>query len=132
MKRIILTVLLFLPVFSFAQLGGEDEVYLNGDRIEAQFNGGGMEKFSEFVNHEFNYSKVTKPGKMVAAFTVDIDGSIKNIKLVQMIDVDSATEMIRVLNKCPKWIPAQRGGKPISIEIKYPMVFSEKKSHKKV
>jgi hypothetical protein len=27
---------------------------------------------------------------------------------------------------CPKWEPAKRGGKPISIEIKYPMVFRAK------
>jgi hypothetical protein len=131
MKWLNLAILMFLPLVSFAQIGGEDEVYLNVDRVEARFNGGGMEKFSEFVNQQFDYSKVTKAGKMVAAFTVDVDGSVKNIKLIEMIDVDSATEMIRVLNNCPKWIPAKRGGKPISIEIKYPMVFRDKKSHKK-
>lgn len=117
---------LFLPMISLGQIGGEDEVYLNGDRIEATFNGGGMEEFNKFINKEFDYSKVTKPGKMVASFTVDVDGTVKNIKLVQMIDVDSATEMIRVLNKCPKWQPAKKAGKPISIEIKYPMVFRQK------
>jgi hypothetical protein len=131
MRKIIFAVLFFSPMIGFAQIGGEDEVYLNGDRIGAQFNGGGMEKFNEFVEREFDYSKVTKAGKMVAAFTVDVDGTVKNIKLVQMIDVDSATEMIRVLNKCPNWIPAKRNGKPISIEIKYPMVFRDKKVRKK-
>jgi hypothetical protein len=125
-KLAIVIVFAFLPMLSFSQILGEDEVYLNGDRVEATFNGGGMEEFNEFVNKEFDYKKVTKSGKMVAAFTVDIDGSVKNIKLVQMIDVESATEMIRVLNKCPKWQPAKKGGKPISIEIKYPMVFKQK------
>lgn len=48
-----------------------------------------------------------------------------------MLDVASASEFIRVLKKCPKWEPARRGGKPISIEIKYPMVFSEKTNEKK-
>ena len=63
---------------------------------------------------------------MVGAFTVDVDGSIKNIKIIEFFDVESATEFIRVLKKCPKWEPAKRGGKPISIEIKYPMVFRKK------
>lgn len=112
-----------LPVYSFAQIQGEDEVYLSGDGIDAKFNGGGMEKFSQFVQDQFNYSKVTKAGKMVASFTIVVDGNVKNIKIIQMIDVDSSLEFIRVLNKCPKWEPAKRGGKPISIEIKYPMVF---------
>ena len=123
-KKLLIYCLLLFPVFTFAQIGGEDEVYLNGDRVEAKFNGGGIEKFSQFVHEQFNYSKVTKAGQMIASFTVDVDGSVKNIKLIKMLDVESATEMIRVLNQCPKWEPAKRGGKPISIDIKYPMTFN--------
>ncbi len=121
------TILLLLVSFSgFAQLGGEDEVYLGNDRIEATFNGGGMDKFHEFINKEFDYSKVTKPGKMVGAFTIDEEGNVKNIKIVQFFDMESAAEFIRVLKKCPKWKPATRQGKPISVDIKYPMVFTRK------
>lgn len=126
MKSLCLVFLFLLPVFSFSQIQGEDEVYLGGDRIEPQFNGGGMEQFHEFVNAHFDYSKVSKPGKMVAAFTIATDGSVQKIKMVQMIDSESAIEMIRVLNECPKWKPASRGGKPISVEIKYPMTFTQK------
>ena len=125
-KKILLGFLMLFPILIVAQIGGEDEVYLTGDRVEAKFRGGGIDKFSEFIHQEFNYSKVTKAGQMIAAFTVDVDGSIKKIKLIKMLDVESATEMIRVLNKCPKWEPAKRGGKPISIEIKYPMSFNVK------
>jgi hypothetical protein len=123
--RILLLIAIFLifPFVSNAQIGGEDEVYLNGDRIEAQFNGGGMDKFYEYINKEFDFSKVTKKGKMIVAFTVDIDGSVKNIKVVQFMDIESATEIIRVLKKCPKWVSAKRGGKSISIEIKLPLDF---------
>jgi len=125
-RKLVVFLLLFFPMLTFAQIGGEDEVYLNGDSVEAKFNGGGIEKFSDFVREQFDYSKVKKAGRMIASFTVDINGSLKNIKLVEMIDVDSGVELIRVLNKCPKWEPAKRGGKPISIEIKYPMVFNAK------
>ncbi|MGL2964965.1 energy transducer TonB [Flavobacterium sp. XGLA_31] len=111
----------------FSQIVGEDEVYLNGERIEAKFNGGGIENFTEFVHREFDYSKVTKPGKLEATFTIDENGDVKNIKITQILDIESATEFIRVLKKCPKWEPAMRNGKPISIDIKYPMVFKEKK-----
>jgi len=119
--------LLFYPIICVAQIGGEDEVYLGGDRIDATFRGDDtMVKFGEFINSEFDYSKVTKPGKMVFAFTIDEQGSVKNIKIVEILDMESATEIIRVLKKCPKWIPAKKAGKPISIEIKYSMVFREK------
>jgi hypothetical protein len=127
MKLIKFLVLLFLPIATFSQIQGEDEVYLGGgDRIEAKFNGGGMEAFHEYIKKEFDFSKVTKSGTMIAAFTIDEEGTVKGIKIVQMLDVESATEMIRVLKKCPKWEPAQRGGKPISIEIKYPLTFNSK------
>lgn len=124
MIKIILFIL--FPVVGYSQIQGEDEVYLNGDTIDAKFNGGGIDSFSEFLKQEFDYSKVTKPGKILAAFTVDEKGNVTKIKIIQILDIESATEFIRVLKKCPKWEPAKRNGKPISIEIKYPMVFKMK------
>ncbi|MBY0486910.1 MAG: energy transducer TonB [Flavobacteriaceae bacterium] len=119
---LVLFFLLFSSV-SFAQIGGEDEVYLSGDRTDPTFNGGGLDKFYDFINKEFDFSKVKKAGKMITAFTIDVDGAIKNIKVIQFVDVETATEIIRVLKKAPKWEPAKRGGKPISIEIKLPLDF---------
>ena len=125
MKCFFLFLIALLPYISSAQIQGEDEVHLNGDRIEAKFNHGGMEEFNKFVNENFDNSKVTQSGKMIAAFKIDIDGDVKNIKIIKMIDSQSAIEMIRVLKLSPKWQPASRGGKPISIEIKYPIVFNK-------
>ena len=126
MKLIKLFLFILLPISGFSQIGGEGEVYLNGDRIEAKFGGGGMDNFAAFIKRNFDYSKVTKAGKLEGAFTVDEQGNVTKIRITQVLDVESATEFIRVLKMCPKWEPAQRGGKPISIEIKYPMVFRAK------
>jgi hypothetical protein len=122
----VLFMFILFPIFGFSQIGGEAEVYLTGDRIDAKFNGGGIDNFTEFLHKEFDYSKVTKPGKLEAAFTIDIQGNVTKIRIIQILDIESATEFIRVLKKCPKWEPAKRNGKPISIEIKYPMVFRAK------
>lgn len=127
MKSIkILLFFMLLPILGFSQIGGEDEVYLNGDKIDAKFNGGGIDNFTEYIHKEFDYSKVINPGKLEATFTVDTEGNVTKIRITQILDIESATEFIRVLKKCPKWEPAKRGGKPISIEIKYPMVFKKK------
>lgn len=126
MKTIIFIFLLFSSI-SFAQISGEDEVYLNGDRIEAKFNGGGLDKFYDYINVNFNFTKVTKVGKMITSFTIDVNGTIKNIKVIQFVDIETASEMIRVLKNAPNWEPAKRGGKPISIEIKFPLDFKKKK-----
>lgn len=56
---IFIGVLLF-PFLVGAQIQGEAEVYLTGDRIDATFRGGGLEKFDEFINNVFDYRKVTK------------------------------------------------------------------------
>ncbi len=122
----LLFLFILFPIAGFSQIQGEGEVYLTQERIDAKFNGGGIDKFSEFINKEFDYSKVLKPGRMEATFNVDENGNVSKIRITQMLDVESATEFIRVLKKCPKWQPAMRGGKPISIEIKYPMVFRKK------
>ncbi len=123
MKLIRLLLIVLLPIVGFSQIQGEDEVYLVGERIDAKFNGGGIDKFGEFLHKEFDYSKVSKPGKLEVTFTIDEQGNLTKIRITQMLDVVSATEFIRVLKKSPKWEPAKRNGKPISIEIKYPMVF---------
>lgn len=126
LKYLILFIFFYSPIFVYSQIGGEAEVYLSGDLIDAKFYGGGIEKFTEYLNTEFDYSKVTKPGKLEATFSIDELGNLVKIRITQVLDIESATEFIRVLKKCPKWEPAKRGGKPISIEIKYPMVFKTK------
>ncbi|WP_298115701.1 energy transducer TonB [Flavobacterium sp.] len=126
MKKILTIISLFYFVIGFSQVGGEDEVYLGGDAVEAKFQGGGMDKFYEFINKEFNFSKVTKAGKMVTSFSINELGEIKNIRVIEFVDVESATEIIRVLKKAPKWEPSKRGGKPISVEVKFPLVFESK------
>lgn len=60
---------------------------------------------------------------MVAGFTVTETGEIKNIKILQFVDIESATEMIRVLKLAPKWKPATRNGKPVSVNLKIPLKF---------
>lgn len=120
MKSFLATFLLFLSISSFAQLGGEDEVYLSGDMIEPKFNGGGLEKFYEFANKEFDFSKFNKSEKILASFTIDTNGDLKNIKVIQFENVESATEIIRVLTKSPKWKPAQKGGNPVAVTLKFP------------
>ena len=48
MKYVVL--FLFFSLTLFAQIGGEDEVYLSGDKIDAKFNGGGINKFYDYLN----------------------------------------------------------------------------------
>ena len=125
MKKYLVFLLFCFSSFNvIAQVGDVEDVY-DSDVIQPKFNGGGLDKFHDFLNANFNYSKVRKAGKIVASFTIDSDGNLKNIRIVEFHDSDAAAEMIRVLFESPKWEPAKRGGKPTSVEIKYPMVFTQ-------
>ena len=122
-KFLVLSVFVLFSNICFSQIGGEDEVYLGGDFIDAKFQNGGVEKFYDFIVANFDTSTVEKKGQIIFEFTVNENGDVKNIKILRDLGADSAMELIRVLRKAPKWEPASRGGKPVSINLKMPLTF---------
>jgi len=124
MKQVILMILFFISSFGYSQIGGEDEVYLGGDFIDAKFQGGGIDKFYDFIIENFDVSTVEKRGQIIFTFNVNELGEIKNIRILRDLGTNSAIELIRVLKKATKWQPAKRGGKPISIQLKMPLTFN--------
>ena len=124
MKKILSIIVLFFAFnLSHAQLGGEDEVYLSGDLTEATFQGGDLNKFYDYIIKNFDTKTVGKKGQLIFSFTINDIKKIKNIRVVKDLGGTSALEVIRVLRASPKWEPAKRGGKPVSIDIKLPMNF---------
>ena len=122
-KFLLLAVFVLFSNLSFSQLGGEDEVYLGGEFIEAKFQNGGIDKFYDYIIANFDTKTVEKKGQIIFEFTVNENGEVKNIKVVRDLGTNSAVELIRVLRKAPKWQPASRGGKPVSINLKMPLTF---------
>ena len=122
-KFLLLAVFVLFSNLSFSQLGGEDEAYLGGEFIEAKFQNGGIDKFYDYIIANFDTQTVEKKGQIVFEFTVNENGEVKNIKVVRDLGSNSAIELIRVLRKAPKWQPASRGGKPVSINLKMPLTF---------
>lgn len=126
MKNILLILLFFISFSASSQITGEDEVYLNGDLIEPKFNGGDIKIFSDYVYGKIDKSKIKQPGRVVFTFDIIDTGEIKNIRIVEFKDMDFAIEVIRVLKEAPKWQAAMRGGKAVTINIKFPVEFRYK------
>ncbi len=128
MKHFLLLVIVFFSFqFTNAQeLLMETELVSSPDVTNPKFNGGEFNKFYEFINQNFDYSTVKKEGDIVVAFTVNELGEVKKIKVLKFPNIEAATEIIRVLNKSPKWEPAKRAGRPFSVEIKMPINFQAK------
>ena len=124
MKKIVAIIVLFFAFnLSHAQLGGEDEVYLSGDLTEATFQGGDLNKFYDYIVKNFDTKTVEKKGQLIFSFTINDKGEVKNIRVVKDLGGTSALEIIRILRASPKWEPAKRGGKSVSIDVKLPMNF---------
>jgi hypothetical protein len=104
----------------------ETELVSSPDVSSPKFKGGDLKNFYEFINQEFNYSTVTKAGKIVVSFTVTALGEVKKIKVLEFPNIEAATEIIRVLDKSPTWEPAKRAGNPFSVVIKLPLLFKPK------
>lgn len=107
----------------------ETELVTSPDVSNPKFNGGDLNKFYEFIDQEFNYSTVTKVGKIVVSFTVTELGEVKKIKVLEFPNVEAASEIIRVLNKSPKWEPAKRAGNPFNVVINMPLIFKDKSNY---
>lgn len=116
-------ILLFFTLITNSQIQGEAEVYLTGDKVEATFDGGGIENFQKFVSDNFDMSLVTQSEKIETSFVINELGELKNVKILNFKTIEVATEMIRVLNLSPKWQPSKVGGIPKSITINFPFNF---------
>ena len=124
MNRILLLLFLLLATPGFSQeLLMETEDIHSSDVIEPKFNGGDFNSFINYVRKEFDFSKVTKAGKLVFSFTISETGAMTNLRILQYVDMASASEIIRVLQNAPAWESAKRAGKPFSVNVKYPLVF---------
>lgn len=60
MRKLFFILVVFISLDSFSQIQGDGEIYLSGDLIDPVFEGGGLDKFYDFVNKNFNFTKVTK------------------------------------------------------------------------
>jgi hypothetical protein len=124
-KACVLLVLVFLSFDAQSQelLMDTEDVY--GAEISAypEFPGG-MKEFFNFFNTEFKAQNSKTESKNLVSFSVEPDGSIKKIKLLQFSDAETAVEIIRVMKMSPKWKPAMKNGKAVSVEMKIPIIFT--------
>jgi protein TonB len=85
---------------------------------------GGIEKFYAFVGK--NYSPPEEEGlkgKVYVTFVVEKDGSLTDIKVIRDIGYGTGKEAIRVLNKCPKWLPGEQNGKKVRVLYSLPITI---------
>ena len=88
---------------------------------------GGVEKLMQFLNKNIQYPQTAyeenRTGCPVVGFTVQEDGSVTDVKIINGAWPDLDEEAMRVVRKMPKWIPGMSDGKVLSAEMFLPIDF---------
>lgn len=102
----------------------------DNDIVHARFKGKDRNAFSEWVNERLVYPETARKkgieGTVKIQFTIDIDGSVKDVKVIEGINFSLNIEAIRVVSMSPKWKPGKKDGKPIRVTYTFPVVFQLK------
>ena len=95
----------------------------------AQFPGGG-EGWIRYLEKNLNRDVPVINGapvgqyKVILSFVVTSDGDIKDVKAVADPGYGTAAEAIRIIEKGPKWVPAEQNGKKVNYFITQSIAFA--------
>jgi protein TonB len=85
---------------------------------------GGIEKFYSFVGKNYQAPEEEGlKGKVYVTFVVEKDGSLTDIKVIRDIGYGTGKEAIRVLSKCPRWLPGEQNGKKVRVLYSLPITI---------
>lgn len=93
---------------------------------------GGNDSLAAFLKKYTRYPKAAKKhnisGVVDVSFTVTVDGSVKNPKIVKSLGYGCDEEAIRIVNLMPKWIPATKGREPMELNSQVNLLFGNQKN----
>ena len=103
----------------------DDRVYTFAE-LTPQFPGG-QQKLFEFLNRQIKYpdslKKVELSGRVYVQFIIEKDGSVTNPIIIRSTHFLFSKEVLRIIKKMPKWIPAEQNGKKIRLRYSLSVNF---------
>ena len=91
-----------------------------------QFPGGPVEMM-KWLTKNLKYPKAAQArkvqGRVLAQFTINTDGTVQDIKIVESLDAACDRETLRVLKMMPKWKPGIQDDQPCRTRVCIPVVF---------
>lgn len=82
---------------------------------------GGIEKLHEFIRNNYIAPSKGVKGNAYVTFIIEIDGSLSDIKVLRDLGYGTAAEVIRVMSKCPNWIPGEQNGQKVRTTYSLPI-----------
>lgn len=88
---------------------------------------GGMKKFYSYLSSHIKYPpscyKAGIQGVAQMRFTIERDGTLTDIKVMNAIHPDMAAEATRVMKESPKWEAGKMRGEPVRVAYNIPLSF---------
>ena len=86
---------------------------------------GGQAGLTEYIKKNFNRTQgqLTVEGKVVVEFLVDIDGKVKDVKVVRGLCESCDKEAIRLVKNMPTWTPGTKNGTIVRTRMMIPIKF---------
>ncbi|MCK9398365.1 MAG: TonB family protein [Bacteroidales bacterium] len=83
---------------------------------------GGEKGLDDFIKMHLKYPEVSAKnyisGRVIVEFTVDTDGTVKDIRILYSLDNATDQEVVRVVKLMSgMWKPAERDGKPVAARV---------------
>jgi protein TonB len=89
---------------------------------------GGEKARITYFHKQVKYPKFAMDNKIQGVvyvnFIVEPDSSISNISILQGIGAGCDDEAIRAVREMPEWIPGQKNGRAVRVQITMPLTFS--------
>lgn len=101
----------------------ENSVYSFSEAEKKPEFPGGLEMFYEFIakNYIIPQNPELKGGRIFVQFVIEKDGAVTDVKVLRGLGFGTGEEAIRVLQRCPNWIPGEAGGKPVKVMYSIPI-----------
>ena len=91
------------------------------------FNSDSAEGFRLHIvqNTRYPWQAIEKriSGRVIVSFFIDTDGSLVDAKVIQSVHPLLDAEALRVVNSSPKWTPGKKNGKPVKVQLTFPITF---------
>lgn len=116
------------PTKVVARAGGDTSTFSKVE-IEAEFPGGGI-AWTNFLRKHLNarvpVKKKAPAGtyQVIVRFIVSKDGSVSGAMAETRHGYGMEEEVLRIINKSPKWVPASQDGRPVNAYRRQPITFS--------
>lgn len=100
---------------------------ISSDMTLPQFKGGDIVNFRRWVSQHVTYpiklAQEGVQGVVIAGFTIEPDGSLAHISIINSPSESLSREVIRTLKKSPLWTPGSENGEPTRYSFIIPIIF---------